>query len=149
MTLIKEFKKVFDIPSICKRICGMQERVGDWIHLIDSVSAIIEIGRVNEMMAKYVDTIPELVQMAPSLLQSEDICQLLYFLQQVFDYKQSIERKDICIRSGVDLTLDEMRSLYSKMPSLLEETSDQTNQCLAELGLPSGGYEFLPRSILE
>lgn len=140
-TLIKEMKRLSDIPSVSKRICVLKESVSDWLHLIDSVAALIEIGRVTDMMIRYTEKIPELIQLAPSLLQSEDLRQLFFFLQQVFDTKN----KDVTIRSGVDITLDEMRSLYSSMPSLLEDASEQTRRAILS---EAGEYEFLPRSSL-
>ena len=53
--LEKEIKRVCDLPVVCKRICGMKEKAVDWIHLIDSMNAVIEIGRLNETMMKYSD----------------------------------------------------------------------------------------------
>lgn len=53
VSLEKEMVKVCELPTVCKRICRYQERMNDWFHIIDSFSAILEIGRITEVMIHY------------------------------------------------------------------------------------------------
>lgn len=164
VSLEKEMVKVCELPTVCKRICRYQERMNDWFHIIDSFSAILEIGRINEVMIHYSSmyqfysffinrqTTPELIQLAPSLMQSQEIKQCHYLLQQVFDYSQSVQLKELVIRNGVDVSLDDYRKVYESMSSILEECTLSTRHELIssfhiqEEQMDSWGYEFLPRS---
>ena len=99
--------------------------------------------------------IPELLQLAITLFRSDSIHSLSLFLQSTFDYKQSLERKDVVIRNGVDIALDKHRALYENMLSILDECTATTKQQLLEWiadreyddTFDLWGYEFLPRSI--
>ena len=99
--------------------------------------------------------IPELLQLASGLFRSDSIHSLSLFLQSAFDYKQSIEQKEIVIRKGVDSSLDEHRALYENMLSILDECTATTKQQLLEripemedeYAFELWGYEFLPRSM--
>ena len=95
----------------------------------------------------------ELVSLCPSILQSDELQQFSFFLQQVFDTSKSVENKEIVIRNGVDLSLDEYRMVYNQMTSILDECSVSTKQQLFQniqmKSFDSWGYEFLPRSIKE
>lgn len=162
-SLEKEIAHISDVPSCCRRIISLKESIHDWFHLFDSISSILEVGRMNDVMMKYsnlyiflsfltIREIPELIQLAPSLLQCEELKQFSFFLQQVFDYKQSLEKKELVIRSGVDTSLDEYRLIYQSLTSILEECTVASKQVLLQTlsstpYLDCWGYEFLPRSI--
>ena len=66
-------------------------------------------------------TIPELIELAPSLLRGEEISRFSFFLQQVFDLKQSAENKEMYVREGVDSSLDEYRAIQQNMLNILDE----------------------------
>ena len=98
--------------------------------------------------------IPELVTLSISLFRSDEMNELALFLQNVFDYQLSIERKEVIIRNGVDSDLDYHRDIYSNMISVLDECTVASKQqlinCIPEIvegdALNLWGYEFLPRS---
>lgn len=154
-SLEKEMKRLCDLPAVCKRIIQFKEKLSDWLHLVDAIAAFLEMGRINEVMLKYSskDCSSEFVSLSPSILQSDDIRQFSFFLQQVFDVSKSVETKEIVIRNGVDLSLDEYRMVYNQMASILDECSVGTKQELLQTisvdsmeSFESWGYEFLPRS---
>ena len=83
--------------------------------------------------------------------------ELALFLQSVFDYQLSIERKEVIIRDGVDGDLDHHREIYNNMLTVLDECTVASKQqlltCIPEIvegdALSLWGYEFLPRSDAE
>ena len=107
------------------------------------------------LLCFYRVVIPELLQLATTLFRSDSIYSLSLFLQSTFDYKQSLERKEVVIQNGVDIVLDEHRALYDNMLSILDECTATTKQQLLEWIVDREfddtfelwGYEFLPRSM--
>lgn len=99
--------------------------------------------------------IPELVTLSTTLFRSDDMNEFALFLQSVFDYQLSSERKEVVIREGVDDGLDTHRAIYNNMLTVLDECTVASKQqllnCIPEIvegeGLSIWGYEFLPRSV--
>ena len=161
----KELQRIGDIPKIVKKIIAYQCGTTDWLRLIDSILAVLEVGRILQVMLRYASftlhdsiihrtTIPELIELAPSLLRGEEISRFSFFLQQVFDLKQSAENKEMYVREGVDSSLDEYRAIHQNMLNILDECSVATKQRLLERfpelaqenSLDEWEYVFMPRS---
>lgn len=161
----KELQRIGDIPKIVKKIIAYQCGTTDWLRLIDSILAVLEVGRILQVMLRYASftlydsiihrtTIPELIELAPSLLRGEEISRFSFFLQQVFDLKQSAENKEMYVREGVDSSLDEYRAIQQNMLNILDECSVATKQRLLERfpelaqenSLDEWEYVFMPRS---
>lgn len=161
----KELQRIGDIPKIVKKIIAYQCGTADWLRLIDSILAVLEVGRILQVMLRYASfslnhsiihrtTIPELIELAPSLLRGEEISRFSFFLQQVFDLKQSAENKEMYVREGVDSSLDEYRAIQQNMLNILDECSVATKQRLLERfpelaqenSLDEWEYVFMPRS---
>lgn len=157
-TLQAEIQRVADIPLTLQRITFHRASTKDWLRLIDSVQAALEIGRILEVMNKYADASkgapPELATMAPEILRCSEMNQLALLLQQLIDAKQSAEQKEVVIREGVDAQLDEQRHIYNSMLTLLDECTAATKHLLLQrlpevASLPSfenWGYEYHPLS---
>lgn len=161
----KELQRIGDIPKIVKKIIAYQCGTTDWLRLIDSILAVLEVGRILQVMLRYASfplndsiihrtTIPELIELAPALLRGEEVSRFSFFLQQVFDLKQSAENKEMYVREGVDSSLDEYRAIQQNMLNILDECSVATKQQLLERfpelaqenGLDEWEYVFVPRS---
>lgn len=161
----KELQRIADIPKIVKKILAYQCVTTDWLRFIDSILAVLEVGRLLQVMLRYASlaltqsiiertTIPELIELAPSLLRGEEISRFSFFLQQVFDLKQSAETKEMYVREGVDPSLDTYRTIQHDMLNILDECSVATKQRLLEHfpdlarenSLDEWEYVFMPRS---
>lgn len=161
----KELQRIGDIPKLVKKIVAYQCGTADWLRFIDSILAVLEVGRILQVMLRYASclslrsltlsaTIPELIALAPSLLRGEEISRFSLFLQQVFDLKQSAESREMFVREGVDPALDEYRAIQQNMLNILDECSVATKQRLLERipelaqanSLDEWEYVFMPRS---
>ena len=54
-SLQKEIQRIADLSLISKRLVSLRGTTSDWIRFIHSVAAILECGRLLEMMGKYTD----------------------------------------------------------------------------------------------
>ena len=49
----KELQRIGDIPKIVKKIIAYQCGTADWLRLIDSILAVLEVGRILQVMLRY------------------------------------------------------------------------------------------------
>ena len=55
ISLQKEIQRIADLSLVSKRLVALRGTASDWIRLMHSIAAILECGRLLEMMVKYTD----------------------------------------------------------------------------------------------
>ena len=55
VSLQREIQHVADLPLVVRRITSQRGSNSDWIRLMDSVSSVLECGRLLDVMRKYTD----------------------------------------------------------------------------------------------
>ena len=55
VSLQREIQRIADLPLVVRRITSQRGSNSDWIRLMDSVSSVLECGRLLDVMRKYTD----------------------------------------------------------------------------------------------